>query len=120
MVTILTNDMPSWPIEDYNEVRDGGKAWVKLDVLLIMALQDTIDRSPRGNRLDPLLLELLLNRLSAHRFAAWCPGSPPLDDTLLHPLRELTRLMLRLSAHALGPFRIVGLVARFPFVEPAF
>ena len=35
-----------------------------------MALQDTIDRSPRGNRLDPLLLEFLLDRLSARRFAA--------------------------------------------------
>ena len=112
--------MTSWPIEDYHEVRDGGKALVELDVLLVMALQDTIDRSPRGNWLDSLLLELLLDCLSARRFAAWCQGSPQLDDTLLNPLRKLTRLVLRPSAQALGPFRIVGLVARFPFVEPAF
>ena len=112
--------MTSWPIEEYHEVRDGGKTSVKLDVLLVMTLQHPIDRAPRGNRLDPLLFELLLDRLSARRFAAWRRGSPQLDDTLLNPLRELTRLVLRLSAQALGPFQIVGLVARFPFVEPAF
>ena len=112
--------MTSWPIEEYHEVRDGGKTTSQLDVLLVMTLQHPIERSPRGNRLDPLLFELLLDRLSARRFAAWRRGSPQRDDTLLHPLRELTRLVPRLRAQALGPCQIGGLVARFPLVKPAF
>ena len=56
VMTILTHALTSWPIEDYHEVRDRGKTWVALDGLLFMALQDTIDRTQRGNRLEPLLL----------------------------------------------------------------
>src|SRR2546422_2518094 len=61
-MTILTHALPSWPIEDYHEGRDRGKTWVALDGLLFVALQDTIDRTQRGNRLNPLLLEALHHR----------------------------------------------------------
>jgi hypothetical protein len=43
-----------------------------------------------------------------------------LDDALFNPLRDLTRLVPRLGAQSLCPCRIISLVARFPFVDPAF
>ena len=57
-------------LEDYHEVRDEGKTWVALDVLLVTVLQHAIDRSQRGNRLDSLLFELLLDRRSTPVLAA--------------------------------------------------
>ena len=48
--------MTSGPIEAYHKAMDRGKPRVTLDVLLCLAWQDTIDRTPRGNRLEPLLV----------------------------------------------------------------
>jgi hypothetical protein len=75
-MTILTHALTSWPIEDYHEVRDRGKTWVALNGLLFMALQDTIDRTQRGNRLNPLLLEPLLDGCGTAPLAALhqCPA----------------------------------------------
>ena len=120
MLTILTPAMTSWPMEEYHEVRDEGKTWVALDVLLVMALQHAIDRSQRGNRLDSLLFEFLLDRRGTPVLAALYQRPAQLDDALFNPLRDLTRLVPRLGAQSLCPFRIISLVARFPFIEPAF
>ena len=119
-MTILTHALPSWPIEDYHEGRDRGKTWVALDGLLFMALQDTIDRTQGGNRLNPLLLEPLLDGCGAPSLAALyqCPAQR--DDALFHRLRGLARPVPRLGTQALCPSRIIGLVADFPFVEPTF
>ena len=85
-----------------------------------MALQHAIDRSQRGNRLDSLLFELLLDRRGTPVLAALYQHLAQLDNALFNPLRDLTRLVPRLGAQSLCPFRIISLVARFPFVEPAF
>src|SRR5262249_8532811 len=119
-MTILTHDLTSWPIEDYHEARDRGKTWVALDSLLFMALQDTRDRTQGGNRLNPLLLEPLLDGCGTPPLAALhqCPAQR--DDALFHRLRGLALPVPRLGTQALGPARIIGLVAGFPFVEPTF
>src|SRR5215470_14505633 len=85
-----------------------------------MALQHAIDRSQRGNRLDSLLFELLLDRRSAPMLAVLSQRPAQLDDALFNPLRDLPRLVPRLGAQCLCPCRIISRVARFPFVEPAF
>jgi len=119
-MTILTHDLTSWPIEDYHEARDRGKTWVALDGLLFMALQDTIDRTQRGNRLNPLLLEPLLDGGGTPPLAALhqCPAQR--DDALCHRLRGLARPMPRLGTQAFCPSWIIGLIAGFPFVKPTF
>src|SRR4030095_15443418 len=85
-----------------------------------MALQHAGDRSQRGNRLDALLFELLLDRRSTPVLAALSQRPAQLDDALFNPLRDLPRLGPRLGAPSLSPCRIISLVARFPCVEPAF
>src|SRR4030095_7771670 len=85
-----------------------------------MAPQHAIDRSQRGNRLDSVLFELLLDRRSTPVLGAVSPRSAQLDDALFNPLRDMPRLVPRLGAQSLCPCRIISLVARFPFVEPAF
>src|SRR5215510_14151308 len=85
-----------------------------------MALQHAIDRSQRGNRLDSLLFELLLDRRSTPVLAALSQRPAQLDDALFNPLRDLPRFVPRLGAQSLCPCRILSLVARFPCVEPAF
>src|SRR5262249_9000828 len=117
-MTILTHDLTSWPIEDYHEARDRGKTWVALDSLLFMALQDTIDRTQRGNRLNPLLLEPLLDGCGTPPLAALHQGLAQRDDALFHRLRGLARFVPRLGTQARCPSRIIGLVAAFPFVQP--
>ena len=74
-MTILTHALTSGPIEDYHKVRDRGKTWVALDGLLFMALQDTIDRTQRGNRLNPLLLEPLLDGCGTRPVGRFAPMS---------------------------------------------
>ena len=69
-MTILTHTLTSWPIEDYHAVRNRGKTWIALDGLPFMALQDPIDRTQRGNRLTPLLLEPLLDGCGTPSLAA--------------------------------------------------
>ena len=119
-MTILTHDLTSWPIEDYHEARDRGKTWVALDGLLFMALQDTIDRTQRGNRLNPLLLEPLLDGDGTPPWAALhqCPAQR--DAALCHRLRGLARPMPRWGTQAFCPSWIIGLIAGFPFVKPTF
>ena len=85
-----------------------------------MALQHAIDRSQRGNRLDSLLFEFLLDRRGTPVLAALSQRPAQLDDARFNPLRDLTRLVPRLGAQSLGPCRIISLVARLPFLEPAF
>jgi len=80
-----------------------------------MALQHAIDRSQRGNRLDSLLFEFLLDRRGTPVLAALYQRPAQLDDALFNPLRDLTRLVPRLGAQSLCPCRIISLVARFPF-----
>src|SRR4029434_2491410 len=85
-----------------------------------MALQHAIDRSQRGNRLDALLCELLLDRRSTPVLATLSQHPAQLDDALFNPLSPQPRLVPRLGAQSLCPCRSIRLVARFPFVEPAF
>src|SRR4030095_3304355 len=85
-----------------------------------MALQHAIDRSQRGNRRDSLLFELLLVRHGTPVSAALSQRPAQLNDALFNPLRDCPWLVPRLGAQSLCPCRIISLVARFPFVEPAF
>src|SRR5262249_33925925 len=87
---------------------------------LVMALQHAIDRPQGGNRLDPLLFELLLDRRSTPVLAALSQRPAQLDDALFNPLRDLPRLVPRLGAQSLCPCPSLRLGARFPCVEPAF
>jgi hypothetical protein len=113
--------MTSWPIEEYHKVMDRGKSWVALDILLCcMALQDAINRTQRGDRLNPLLLEAPLDRCRTPLCAALHQRPTPGDDVLCNQLRRLARLALWLRAPTGCPAWIVSLVTRFPFIEPAF
>src|SRR6266436_1597386 len=113
--------MTSWPLEEYHKVIDRGKSWVALDILLFcMALQDAINRAQRGDRLNPLLFEALLDRCSTPLFAVLHQRPTQGDDVLCNQLRRLARLAPWLRAPTCCPSWIVSLVARFPFIEPAF
>src|SRR2546425_8563473 len=112
--------MTLWPLEEYHKVMDRGKPWMTLDGLLCMALQDTINRAQRGNWLAPLLCESLLNCCGTPLLAALHQRLVQRDHALDHRLRRLARLAPRLGAPPRSPSRIVGLVARFPFIEPTF
>ena len=113
--------MTSWPIEEYHKVMDRGKSWVALAILLCcMALQDAINRAQRGNRLAPLLCEPLLNSCGTPLLAALHQRLVQRDHALDNRLRRLARLAPRLGAPPRGPSRIIGLVARFSFIEPTF
>ena len=113
--------MTSWPLEEYHKVMDRGKSWVALDILLFcMALQDAINRAQRGDRLNPLLFEALLDRCSTPLCAALRQRPTPGDDVLCNQLRRLARLAPGLRAPTGCPAWIVSLGARFPFIEPAF
>src|SRR5262249_52679031 len=112
--------MTSWPLEEYHKGMDRGKPWMTLDGLLCMALQDAINRAQRGNRLTPLLGELPLNSCGTALLAALHERLVQCDHVLGNRLRCLTRLVPRLRAPPRCPSRIVGLVARFPFIEPTF
>jgi hypothetical protein len=91
-----------------------------LDGLLCMALQDAIHRAQRGNRLAPLLGALPLNSCGTAPLAALHERLVHGDPVLSNRLRGLARLAPRLRAPPRCPSRIVGLVARFPFIEPPF
>ena len=112
--------MTSWSLEEYHKVMDRGKPWMTLDGLLGVALQDTRDRPQRGNWLEPLLLQRLLDGCSTPPLAALYQGPMQRDDTLCHRLRGLVGRMTGLGTPTRCPSWVVGLVARFPFIEPAF
>jgi hypothetical protein len=112
--------MTSWPIEEYHKVMDYSKPWIPLDSLLCMALQDTIDRTQRGNRLEPLLLQRLLDGCSTSPLAAWPQGLVQRDDALDNRLRGLIGRMTGVGTPTRCPPWVVGPVARFPLIEPTF
>jgi hypothetical protein len=74
----------------------------------------------RGDRLKPLLFEALLDRCSTPLCAALHQHPTQGDDVLCNPLRRLAQLAPWLRALTGCPAWIVSLVARFPFIEPAF
>ena len=110
--------MTARPLEEYHKVMDRGKPWMTLDGLLCMALQDAINRTQRGNWLTSLLCESLLNRCGTPLLAALHQRLVQRDHALDNRLRRLARRAPRLGAPPRGPSRIIGLVARFPFIEP--
>lgn len=113
--------MTSWPLEEYHKVMDRGKSWVALDILLCcMALHDAINRTQRGDRRNPLLFEALLDRCSTPLCTALHQRPTQGDDVLCNQLRRLARLVPWPRAPTGCPAWIVSLVARFPFIEPAF
>ena len=85
--------MTSCPLEEYHKVMDCGKSWVALDILLFcVTLQDAINRAQRGDRLNPLLFEALLDRCSTPLCAALRQRPTQGDDVLGNQLRRLARL----------------------------
>ena len=58
------------------------KTWVRLVPLLVVTLENPIDRAGRGYRLDPLLLECLLDGRGATPFIVLGQGMMQVDDGL--------------------------------------
>src|SRR2546425_702073 len=79
--------------------------------------------SRRGNRRYRTAYpsrEALLNRCGTPLLAALYQRLMQRDHALGNRLRRLARLAPRLGASPRCPFRVVGLVARSPFIEPTF
>lgn len=112
--------MTAWLLEEYHKAMDRGKPWMTLDGLLCVVLQDTIDRTQRGNWLEPLLLQLLLDGCGTPPLAALHQGPVQRDNALCNRLRGLVGRMTGLGTPTRCPSWVVGLVARFPLIEPAF
>jgi len=112
--------MTVWLLEEYHKVMNRGKPWMTLDGLLCVALHDTINRTQRGNRLEPLLLQRLLDGCGTSPLAALPQGPVQHDNALYNRLRGLVGRMTGLGTPTRCPAWVVGLVARFPLIEPTF
>src|SRR5262245_25856939 len=89
--------------------------------LFAVALDDPIDRAPRGERIHALLLQGLPDRGNTG------PSSPlrlpclaQVDDGLDNSIRRLPGVASGAPRLLLRPRRIICLITVAPFVEPAF
>ena len=96
------------------------KTWVRLVPLLVVTLENPIDRAGRGYRLDPLLLECLLDGRGATPFIVLGQGMMQVDDGLGEEGGRFGCRGPGSFAPLPRPGGIVCQVARLPLVEPTF
>ena len=94
------------------------KTWVRLVPLLVVTLENPIDRAGRGYRLDPLLLECLLDGRGATPFIVLGQGMMQVDDGLGEEGGRFGCRGPGSFAPLPRPGGIVCQVARLPLVEP--